>query len=365
MRVIFLVPYPGEGPSNRYRIGQYLPYLEQAGIRYRVCSFWSKAAFRVLYKDGYYLRKIYFFIIGTLFRLINIFQSLRYDIVFIHREAYPLGGAFFEIMLKLFKKPVIFDFDDSIFLPSTSKSNSFMDRFKNPHKVVQVIKLSRHVIAGNNYLAEFAAHYNSAVSVIPTAIDTERYKNFTFRAPKPNLIIGWMGSVTTIDFIDGIRNVILKLSKKYPQLEFRIIGGDYSIRGLSNITSKPWLLETELSELGNFDIGIMPMPDNIWTRGKCGFKAILYMTMGIPCVCSPVGANKEIVSDGVNGFLADTESGWTDKLSLLIENPQLRQKLGSAGRRTVEERYSIAVNAPKILGTIQKLYSEYYGEKDN
>ncbi|KKT72855.1 MAG: Glycosyltransferase [Microgenomates group bacterium GW2011_GWA2_44_7] len=142
------------------------------------------------------------------------------------------------------------------------------------------------------------------------------------------------------------------------------MGGNFSIDGLSTIISKPWSMEEEIEDLKTFDIGIMPMPDNEWTRGKCGFKAILYMNMGIPCVCSPVGVNREIITDGVNGFLAGTDEEWIEKLSLLIENAELRKKLGMAGRKTVEEKYSVNINAPRCLEIFKRVYKERYGKSD-
>ena len=146
------------------------------------------------------------------------------------------------------------------------------------------------------------------------------------------------------------------MSKKYSNIEFKIIGGNLSIGNLPNITVKPWVLEQEVGDLRTFDIGIMPMPDNEWTRGKCGFKAILYMSMAIPSVCSPVGMNREIITDGVNGFLADGEGEWIKKLSSLIEDPDLRHKMGLAARKTVEEKYSVKINAPKFLEVIKEVY---------
>jgi glycosyltransferase involved in cell wall biosynthesis len=155
-----------------------------------------------------------------------------------------------------------------------------------------------------------------------------------------------------------VANVFIRLSERFPHIKFKIVGSSFSINGLSNIISKPWSLKEEIEDLRTFDIGIMPMPDNEWTRGKCGFKAILYMSMGIPCVCSPVGVNKEIITDGINGFLADTENKWIEKLSLLIEDSDLRQRIAIAGRMTIEERYSVTVNAPSFLEIINKVFNK-------
>ncbi|MEK7744096.1 MAG: glycosyltransferase family 1 protein, partial [Elusimicrobiota bacterium] len=148
------MPYPKDGASNRYRVEQYLPYLTRAGIKYSLRPFWSRSAYRSLYKNGHYFRKLFFFICGTISRISQIFGIAGYDLVFIHREAYPIGGAFFETIISILKKPIIFDFDDAIFLPASSRPNNFIERFKNPSKVASIIKRSEYVISGNSFLAD-------------------------------------------------------------------------------------------------------------------------------------------------------------------------------------------------------------------
>lgn len=357
MKVLFWIPYPSEGASNRYRVEQYLPYLKEAGIVCFLRPFWSSAAFKILYKKGHSVEKLCYFILGTFSRFFDLVQIFRYDIVFIHREAYPIGGAFFETILYILKKSVIFDFDDAIFLSASSRPNDFIERFKKPNKVASIIKRSEYVIAGNSYLFGFALRHNNSTTVIPTPIDTNKYYPDA-RNHSDEIVIGWMGSVTTLDFLNPMKNIFIHLSKEFPNVRFKITGGGFSIDRLSVIISKPWSLEEELGDLRGFDIGIMPMPDNEWTKGKCGFKAILYMSMGIPTVCSPVGVNSEIIEDGVNGFLASSEKEWIEKLSLLIKDPELRRRLGAAGRKRIEEKYSLKVNAPKYLEVFKKVYEK-------
>ena len=352
MRVLFLVPYPTEGASNRYRVEQYLPYLEKAGISYTLRPFWNSSAFAILYKPGFCFRKFYYFVLGTISRIFDLVRIFQYDVVFIHREAYPIGGTFFENILAKLRKPFIFDFDDAIFLSTCSSPNNFIERYKRPQKVANIIKMAKHVIAGNRYLADFALHYNRSASIIPTPIDMSKYY-LNEKKDDKEVIIGWVGSITTLSFLNAVKDVFIKLSKRFPNIKFKIIGGIFPIEGLTNVLSKPWSLDEEVEDLMSFDIGIMPMPDNAWTKGKCGFKAILYMSVGIPCVCSPVGVNKEIIKDGCNGFLANSEQDWLEKLSLLIENPGLREKLGKEGRKAVEEKFSVEVNAPKILNILK------------
>ncbi len=357
MKILFWVPYPKEGASNRYRVEQYLPYLEKEGIKYAIHSFWDSTSYRILYKKGHFAGKILSFLKGTVSRITDILLSGKYDIVFIHREALPIGGAIFESILFWLKKPVIFDFDDAIFLPSSSRYNNFIEKFKNPNKVADIIKRSSYVIAGNIYLSEFANCYNKNVSVIPTPIDTERYTAPESHSDKNVITVGWIGSITTVDFLYQVRDVFYVLTEKFPDVRIKIVGGDFGASGIPNVISKPWSLEEEDQDLRSFDIGIMPMPDNSWTKGKCAFKAILYMSRGIPCVSSPVGVNKEIITDGVNGFLADSSGEWIDKISRLVTDAALRRSIGLAGRKTIEERYSVKVNAPKFIEIINQVYA--------
>jgi len=361
MKILFLVPYPSEGPSNRYRVEQYFSYLDKCGIAYSLHPFWSSSAFKVLYKKGYRIRKMYFFIMGTLRRLMDLMGSFKYDIVFIHRESYPIGGAFFEKIFRFFNKRIIFDFDDAIFMKASSRHNSFIERYKKPAKIAEIIRISDHVIAGNAHLAEFSVRRNPNTHIIPTSIDTDKYHPVFKDKADRKVVVGWMGSVTTSDFLDPMADVFKTLAGKYDNLEFKIIGGSASFDSLPNITRKQWSHENEISDLGSFDIGIMPMPDNEWTRGKCAFKAILYMSMGIPTVCSPVGVNKDIIKDGKNGFLANGKTEWIDKISRLVESRDLRDEMGAAGRMTIEKGFSISVNAPKLIEVINQAYANKKG----
>jgi len=356
MKVLFIVPYPEEGPSNRLRVSQFLPYLKEAGIRFKLRPFVFKMFYRILYSRGNYLKKIMFFIWSFLGRLVDIARLLRYDVVFIHREACPLGPPFFEWAARKFRKRIIFDFDDAIYLPNRSKYNNFIEWFKNPRKVPYIVKISDRVIVGNKFLADFVAGYNKNVEVIPTCVDTETYYNTDERCVPGRITIGWIGSATTVEYLHMLKEVFVKLIERYPYLRLKIIGGEFKINGLDEfIINKKWSLENEVSDLRSMDIGIMPMPDNEWTRGKCCFKALLYMSMRIPCVCSPVWLNKEIIKDGVNGFLALSDREWLDKLSFLIESEQLRKTIGLAGRRTVEEEFSVKENSSRYIKAIEKV----------
>ncbi|OGW74682.1 MAG: hypothetical protein A2Z72_05405 [Omnitrophica bacterium RBG_13_46_9] len=355
MKILFLVPYPTEGASNRFRVEQYLPYLEEKGILYKVRPFISSDFYRILYLKDYLLKKILFFLRSTVFRILDVLRALKYDIIFIHRESYPLGPPFIERILKFFNKKVIFDFDDAIFLPASSGSNIFMERFNRYGKVPEVIALSDGVITGNKYLADFALKYNENVTIIPTPVDVELYAPSPKKIHSEKVTIGWIGSKTTSVFLKPMRDIFAVLLEKFPYLEIIIVGGRFDNRGLERVRNIDWSLENEIGALQNFDIGIMPMPDTKWTRGKCAFKAILYMSVGIPCVSSPVGVTADLIKDGVNGFLAGSADAWKKKLSMLIESPDLRERIGRNARETAVNEYSVKANVPKFLEVLNRV----------
>ncbi len=170
--------------------------------------------------------------------------------------------------------------------------------------------------------------------------------------------IGWIASITSSEFLQPFINVFRALSETHKNVVFKIVGGNFKTTNLDNFVVKDWSLAEKKNDLSSFDIGIMPMPDNAWTTGKCGFKAILYMSMGMPVVCSSVSINMEIIQGGINGFLANSEKEWIEKLSLLITNPNFRQRMGQNGRVTVEQKYSVKVNAPKFIEILEKVYYE-------
>ncbi len=172
-------------------------------------------------------------------------------------------------------------------------------------------------------------------------------------------VIGWTGSDTTIKYLEQEKEVIFSLLRKYPNsIEFRVISNKPSSIRHDRITFVPWNKDTEVEDMLAFDIGIMPLPDNEWAKGKCGFKALQYMSLGIPAVVSPVGVNTEIIQDGKNGFLAGTGREWNDVLIKLIEDPLLRERIGNEGRRTIEDRYSVNSQKEKFLALIRKVSGE-------
>lgn len=356
MRILFIVPYPSEGASNRYRVEQYLKFLSGERIAYDIRPFVSKEFYRILYTKKRNSKKIIYFLNSFFKRIIDIFNLYKYDVVFIHREMCPFGPPIFEWLIHILRKPIIFDFDDAIFLKNFNPANSLFQFLKFPSKVKKIIRMSSAVIVSNRFLEEFARKFNNSIYIIPTPIDTEKF-NVTQKNSK-ELIIGWIGSPTTVPYLRIIFNVIQKLSQKYDFI-LKIVGAEEQtfIPGVK-IENYEWKLEREIQDFQSINIGVYPLSDTLWAKGKAAFKAIQYMAVGTPVVASRVGMTKELIKDGINGFLAGSEEEWISKVSKLIEDVALRENMGLAGRKTVEEKYSVKVNAPKFLAILRKVYEQ-------
>jgi len=352
MRVIFLTQTSELGPSSRYRVYQYLDFLKTEGVHCKVSPAISGTGYAKVYNTYRPINKLPYFGLVVLKRLIDLTMMGTGDIVFLQKEVLPQAYPLIEEFIKRLSGKLVFDFDDAIFL-LPPKRRSLLYKFRYKNSIPRILTMSDYVIAGNEYLKQYALRFNGNVEVIPTSIDTEAY--FVNKKEKKDKInIGWIGSRSTMFYLDRLRNVLGAIAKRY-NICLTVIGpGDYRIDGVETVT-RPWRLEREISDLQCFDIGIAPLNNDEWALGKCGCKVIQYMGMGIPAVASPVGINGEIINDGVNGFLADSDEEWIEKLSQLIENEALRQRLGFMGRKTVEERYSIKVNRSKLLEILHKV----------
>ena len=353
MRAMFVVPYPTEAPSNRLRVEQYFPYLRQHGVKTKLRPFMSSGFYRVRYRPGALPKKAFSLVWSTVNRLLDIHRAGQADVILVHREAFPFGGPFVEQALAWTRTPIVFDFDDAIWLLSSGEAHSLVRLLKRPEKTARIIGLSTSVIAGNETLRAYASQYNGNITVIPTPVDTDHFRPAPRQSDRDTFVVGWIGSNTTAPYLQMVGPALEALSRRYPALELRIVGGSCQPLGATRVSVRRWGLESELRELHEFDVGIMPMPDTAWTRGKCGFKALFYMSVGLPSVCSPVGITSDIIQDGVNGFVATTTEEWIDKLSALIEDAKLRRQVGQAARQSVEEKFSLKTHAPRLLGVLE------------
>jgi len=351
----------GLTPGQRFRFEQYIEYLKENGVNLVLSPLLKQAEIKMLYAKGNLIGKVKLILKSFFIRHKDVrrIRKNEFDAIFIIREALMIGSTYYEKKMHKTGYPIVFDFDDSIWLQDVSDANKKFNWLKNPAKTGKNIKLSRLVIAGNEYLENYARQFNHNTVIIPTTIDTKQYTPFQVNKNTDKAIIGWSGSITTIKHFKTITSVLEIIKDKYKdKVEIHVIGdGNYVDENLG-IKGKWWNAETEIFDLCNFDIGIMPLPDDEWSKGKCGLKGLQYMALEIPTIMSPVGVNSEIIQNGVNGFLAATHEEWIEKLSLLIENPELRIKLGKEGRKTVVEKYSFDSQKERYLKVFQSVIEE-------
>lgn len=354
MKVLALVTLPTLGAGNRLRIEQYAPLLRERGIDLQVSSFFDDAAYGVLYRPGHTGAKALSVLRGLARRLRDAWRARTYDLVIVYRESAPLGPPIFERMLVRKRIPYIFDFDDAIFLGPIHPVNRRWAWLRHPSRAVETAKLAAAVIAGNEYLASWARQHNHDVTVIPTPVDTDRHRPLAReRKDGAPIIIGWVGSTTTAPYLGILDEPLHILAGRRRDLCLRVIGGEYAHPHM-RVELMPYRLDREPADVAGFDIGVLPEPDDPWTRGKGAFKALLYMAAGLPVVASRVGVNPQVVVDGETGFCVDDGVGWAEAIERLADDPELREGLGAQGRVRVVERYSLRVQAPRLAGVLER-----------
>jgi glycosyltransferase involved in cell wall biosynthesis len=360
IKVLALSPIPEEGAGCRFRISQYIPALREAGFDVTVSSFYTTDFFRLVYQHGRYLQKAANFLGLAWRRVRELFALGDYDLVFLYREAIPLGPPILENLIARRGVPIVYDFDDAIFLPAVSEANRAIAFLKDPGRTKTILKHSTRVVVGNEFLARYARQHNPAVTVIPTAVDTDRFvpSGLPPKLAGATLTIGWIGSPTTFPYLEGLSGILREVATTHP-FRLRVSGAGRPVRfeGL-DLEEVPWSLANEVALFNTCDIGVYPLTDDDWARGKCGFKAIQFMACGVPVVAAAVGVNKEIIVDGVNGFLASTAAEWREKLRHLLNDAELRARFAAAGRRTIEERYSLRVTAPQLIAQLRGAFAD-------
>lgn len=351
MRILLLTRYGYRGASSRYRSYQYLPYLRQQGMQIHVAPLLDDGYLRAAYagQRSAQIRRIPLYV-G---RIAQALQRSRYDAIWLEKEALPWLPFWLEDWLCLSGVPYVVDYDDAVF-------HRYDRHWLGPlrwllgRKIDRVMQRAAMVIAGNSYLAQRAAAAGAQrVEIIPTVVDLERYPR---SAPPANAVctIGWIGSPSTTHHLQAAAPALAEVCHDGQAQVVAIGAAALQMPGVP-LQIRRWSEATEVHELQQFDVGIMPLPDNAWERGKCGFKLIQYMACSRPVVGSSVGVNREIIVDGVNGFQASTHEEWLRALQQLRDDRALRQRLGEMGRKTVEERYSLQQTAPTLASLLREM----------
>jgi glycosyltransferase involved in cell wall biosynthesis len=359
-KILFIASHRKDrAPGQRFRFEQYFSFLEQNGYQCDLSFIISEADDKIMYAPGKYFEKALILLKASSIRLRDVIKVKQYDIVFICREAFLTGSIFFEKLFAKSKAKLVFDFDDAIWFLDISDANKKLSWLKNPAKTGQIISLCDMVFAGNPYLAGYADKFNSNVKIIPTTIDTSEYIRANQSGKNDSICIGWSGSITTIKHFEYALDFLKPIKQKYgDKVNIKVIGdGSYKNEELK-VKGIPWRKEDEIKELSEIDIGIMPLPDDAWAKGKCGLKGLQYMALEIATIMSPVGVNSDIIKDGKNGYLASSTEEWVHKISGIIESNELRKDLGIAARTTVLDYYSVASQKSRYLQYFNELFSK-------
>lgn len=351
MKILVLSKYSRKGASSRFRFFQYYPHLQEKGV---------ELVTEALFEDDY-LERLYakegrlFCVLKSYWRRLWVILSSfnkNYDVVWLEKELFPWVPWFIEKwFLKLLNVPYVVDYDDAIF-HQYDQHRSQLVRTLLGTKCDQVLRHSRCFVAGNEYLAQRGQKAGAHTIVkIPTVVSANVF-SAKESAESSGPVIGWIGSMSTAIYLEKLRPVLHELSLKH-QFKFRVVGAslDWNENALECV---PWSEAQEVSLVQSFDIGIMPLLDSPWERGKCGFKLIQYMACGKPVVADPVGVNTEIIEEGQNGFLITEQRSWRQALEILLENPSLRKEMGQRGLKRFCDHYSLE----RWQGTLFQLFQD-------
>jgi len=347
--VLLLTRYERLGASSRIRFLQFLPALERQGFTFDVRPLLDNAYVASLYGGppvgaGNIIRAY-----ARRFHALMRRNRMQYDVIWLEKEALPWLPTWMEIA-RLQGLPYVVDYDDAWF-------HRYENHWASPllgHKIDAVMRVAHTVVAGNDYLARRARQAGARhVEIVPTAIDLERYADVPEASRASTLTVGWIGIPLNAHYLTMIEPALRATSASTP-LNLHVVGAPVPLEfaGIA-AASFPWSEDTEISNIAQFDVGIMPLHDTPWERGKCAYKLLQVMAAGKPVIASPVGANRQVVRHGVNGFLAETTAEWTEALRRLSD-PGLRQRMGAEARKTVEEQYSTAVATPRLAAILNK-----------
>lgn len=346
-RVLGLALYGPLAASTRYRMAQYVPGLADHRIELDI---------RHLLGDAYLQRtfqgkraSVVDLLHSGWRRLLDLFDQGDYDALMVHCELFPLMPSWVERVL--LRRPYIYDFDDAFYL---KYRRGRLGRLKPilGNKFDSMIQRASAVTAGNELLATYAKQLNSNVHLLPTVVDTDRYRVATHERGK-EFVVGWIGSPSTSRYLDSLIEPLARLGEESP-VRFVVIGGDAPTIPNVQVDALPWQEDTEIDAINKFDVGVMPLPDDEWARGKCAFKLIQYMACGVPVIASPVGANVDVVGPTC-GLLATTGDEWLAALRRLRDDASLGAQMGQAGRQRIVDSYSLHENLPVLAGIIARV----------
>jgi glycosyltransferase involved in cell wall biosynthesis len=345
MKILLLSRYEASGASSRFRCYQFIPHLKQHGHSVTVAPLLSDAYVASL--NGGSRFSVTEIVARYMRRIRTLIADGDYDLIWLQQEFFPWVPAWLEEALHGNRTPFVVDYDDAFFHRYDAHASPFVRKVLGK-KIDRVMRAATTVVAGNEYIAERAASAGaSRIEILPTVVDDSVYASVQ-RTPSDSFTIGWIGSAPTFTYVKDIARALGTLAKDGSS-RIVLVGAGSAVDPGFPAEHRPWVLGQEPTEIAGFDVGVMPLRDTPWERGKCGFKLIQYMATGLPVVASPVGINKRIVDPGADGFLASTDEEWIHALRRLRDEPEMRSSMGAKGRIKVETNYSVRKVAPVLL----------------
>ena len=359
-RVLILCPSPrGTAATQRLKYEQYLELLEEKGYVFTISPFQTKRFWDIVYKPGRLIEKIWWTAVGYFRRTFDLIRAPFYDAVFVNLWVTPLGLPIFERLLFYFNKKVIYDIDDMLFIDKKQQGKvTLIQRMKGRRKPVVLIRHSQYVIVCTPKLEEMAMAMNKSRKVvdISSTFDTDRFTPVSKYKKNETTVIGWTGTHSTVPFLESLQPVLAEVNRQRNIKLMVIANREYCMKDVPT-EFIPWNDRTEVSDLHHFEIGLYPIPPNEWSLGKSSLKALTYMAIGIPFVATAYGTNFRIMQHGVQGFMALTNEEWIKYIIKLIDDVDLRRRMGLAGRKTVEDLYSLKTNIQKYLQVFEAVAS--------
>lgn len=355
-KILFLSVYPLDTvPGQRFKYEQYFKDLSK---KYNIINkpFYSKTSFKYLYKEGFYFHKIFFISIDFLRRFFLIFNLRNYDGAYIFLYVTPFFLIYEKIYIFLLRK-FIYDIDDLIYIKTTPISNHAFNFLSNrKEKFFYLIKKANYIITSTDYLTHVVKKYNKNATTISSTIQIKKYKPGKNKN-KNKITIGWTGSLSTSKYLNLIIKCLLKI-KKSLGCEILIIGADQKKFSSKEVKYMNWSAKDEVKNLNLIDIGLYPLPNNLWVHGKSGLKALQFMALGIPVVATKIATNLNIIKHNYDGFLVkNSTKEWFKYISILIKNKKKRLLFGKRARLKIFNHYSVSSNKYKYLYILKKVFN--------
>lgn len=356
-KIVALVPNTLDwSPGQRVRIESWAKYLKDYGWTVDIYHFESDSLHEVLYQKGRTFNKMIRIASCYLKQLSVVLKNPPCDVLFIYREASLVGPAVIERLAKRMNVPIVYDFDDPIFLTDLNSVNGFFSRLKFAGKTHTLFRLSDRVIAINDIMGGYAKQFNPSVSVVPNIVDPERFRPAE-ESEGETVSLGWSGSFSTMHNLKAIAEPLRRLQAKY-KVPVRVIGnGDIKIDGVE-LDVRQWSSQTEVSDLQDCSVGLVPLVEHPGNKWKFFLKVVQYLAVGLPVVAQKAGSNSDVIKDGINGFVVETENEWFERLALLIEDSDLRRRMSRAARQTVLDNYTPQVQMPRVAQIFEEVLAQ-------